>query len=104
MVARSNEQLTEKEPDMNTTVDTTIAKIEALINQYRDQARIAETRTRRGVTTLVIGVNTAYHKALIADLEALEFCRKGDEYALQTSFSSVIVPGMDEVIIVRLAA
>lgn len=85
-------------------MNTTIAKIEALINRYRGQARIAETRTRRGVTTLVIGVKTAYHKALIANLQALKFCRKGDEYALQTSMASVVVPGMDEVIIIRLAA
>jgi len=85
-------------------MNTTIAKIEALINQYGDQARIAETRTRRGVTTLVIGVKIAYHKALIANLRALKFCRKGDEYALQTSMSSVVVPGMDEVIIIRLPA
>ncbi len=85
-------------------MNTAIAKIEALINQYRGQARIAETTTRRGVTTLVIGVQTAWHKALIANLQALKFCRKGDEYALQTSMASVVVRGMDEVIIIRLAA
>ena len=79
-------------------------KIEQLIAQYGSEARIAEVTIRKGVKTMVIGVRTAYHKALISNLQALKFCKKGDEYVLQTKFSSVTVNGMDEVIIVRLPA
>lgn len=79
-------------------------KIEQLIAEYGSEATLAEVKVRKGVKTMVIGVRTVWHKALISNLQALKFCKKGDEYALQTKFSSFVVQGMDEVIIVRLPA
>ena len=82
----------------------TINKIKQLIGQYGSEACIAEVMTRKGVTTMVIGVSTTWHKALISNLQASKFCKKGDEYALQTKSFSVVVNNMDEVIIVRFPA
>lgn len=79
-------------------------KIKQLVAQYGSEAHIAEVITRKGVKTIVIGVRAAWHKALIRNLQALKFCKKGDEYVLQTKSCSFVVAGMDEVIIIRLPA
>lgn len=79
-------------------------KIEQLIAQYGSEAIIAEVNVRKGIRTIIIGVKSTWHKALISNLQALKFCKKGDEYALQTKNSSFYVPNMDETIIVRIPA
>ena len=79
-------------------------KIEALIAAMGNEAKLGEVKTRKGVTTVVVGVTTGYKEALANNLRKIVKAKKSDDYAVQTDRVSFGVRGFEHAIVVRFAA
>lgn len=81
-----------------------IIKIEDLIAAMSNEAKLGEIKTRKGVTTVVVGVTTGYKEALANNLRKIVKAKKTDGYAVQTDRVSFGVQGFEHAIVVRFAA
>lgn len=81
--------------------DTSISKIERLVGEYGDEAKMGDVSKTKNGTNVTIGVSGKYKAALVMNLRKLLKVKKDDTYTVDPS-PSFTVSGFSDSVVVRL--